>query len=175
MSSRLFKKLIVVVLAAVMCLNFSGCGKKFDLAAYKTLVSDCQKKMESNTIELVNMVNYEINYMQAAGRLGSGLTASQITEQANKWIEEKAGVTPEKLNSEYNDISEKYKKITATGVSGQEAKQINDAFLKVYDSYNDLHYLATQPNTSASDFANKALEDENNFTKDEETLKLLLK
>ncbi len=168
------KRLFGVIVVAALCVGFVACGIKFNLEEYKTLIVSCQLDMEESFINIGNMANYEINFMTVSDNIGYNTGPSELAESAKEWLYEESGISTEDLEIQYNNICTKYKEILAIEVEGQEAEKIQSTFFELYENFNDLHFAVMQPSATTNDFASAALDNMNDFMKNDESLKTLL-
>lgn len=122
--------------------------QEFDLESFKNAVSQCQADINDASILIANMGTYEYNFWKALGSL-----SDSMTESAYEWLAENSDATKESVETAYESIRQQYRDITLTEYRGKEAEEIYSAFDSVYQAYNDMYNLVTNPTGSLTDFA----------------------
>lgn len=167
------KRMLSLLLCFVLILSFVGCGQDqadaddpantpmlstistapaFDLAAYKSDVDGCAKDMYASALLLYNTAGYEVNYWESLDKVGGTVTAEKVATAAWKWLAEEIGETKEDIDAQYNNITELYKGIIATEISGAEAEEIKSIFNDYFDAYIRFYNLVCDPSGALTTF-----------------------
>ena len=119
---------------------------RFDLEAYKALVSDCCAAIRDAGGVMAMMGVYEYYYWEAhETAVGGDPTSASIVDAAYEWLRENADETRETVNAAYESICQQYQDIASMEIEGGEAREIDAAFRKQYMAYSLLYSLAATP------------------------------
>lgn len=154
------KRWTSMVLAVLLVLALAGCGgsgdsassaEQFDLDSYKESVNESRTLIYDTASILGNIANYE----KTLGNYQGKMSATMI-DGGYEFAEEKGGVTKEDIDNAHASIREQYKTISIIETEGNEAQQLRDAYVEMYEAYADLYNLVTAPSGSVSSFSSSA-------------------
>lgn len=194
------RKLLSLILAALMVLAFTGCGSTtasvegtptpevettptpeptptdipFDLDAYKALVNACRADINSAHIFVGNVGNYENKYWTSLSNFGGRLDIEKMVDGAFEWLAENSDESRETVDAAYESIRQQYKAIILTEIDGNEAEEIDSAFRNMYDAYSSMYSLVILPSGSRSSFATNLVDYMNIILDSDEDLALFL-
>lgn len=148
---------------------------RFDLDAYKALVSDCCMAIRDAGGVMAMMGVYEYYYWEAHETAGGGdPTSASIVDAAYEWLHENTDETRETVEAAYESICMQYKDITLIEVEGREAEEIDTVFRKQYMAYSLLYSLAATPAGCRISFLTMIDDYNTTITRCDDTLSLLL-
>ena len=186
------KKYFFIIVSSLLCaLLFSGCADSnsdqiteakekssepvFDLEEYKELVSACRAAINDAILPVAKVGQFEFTYWKAYNSIGGESAApDSMVDSSFESLAEKADVTRDKVDADYNDIRQQYKDIILTEIEGREAEEIDAAFRSMYDAYSSMYNLVISPSGSLSDFGNNLLDYADALTNADESLSLFL-
>lgn len=171
------KRFFCLLAAFMMMLTMVSCSSKpaeaepaaFDLEAYKAAVNESRALINEAVNDLGNISNYQINYGKITGTMDES-----AAESAFKWFEEQGGGTRETVDADYDTIREQYKAIAVIDVEGNEAAEIRDAYVAMYENYINVYKMVTSPSGKVADFGNNVVENLKAVLAAEDTLSLFL-
>lgn len=150
------KTILSLGLCAALCLPLCGCGKNFDLNAYETQVSESQRDILVATNSLAYIARAEARYWKHYIAINKespsydDLMTNGYQKNLDTFSNAVDWVDFEPL---HDDVMQQYKNIKLVDVSGDaEAREVQSAYLEMYDSFIDYYDLVTSPAGSYVDF-----------------------
>lgn len=177
MNSKMRKALACLIIAmfALFSVACGGTAQGFDLEEYKAAVSECRDAINEAGIVVANVGSYEINYYNLLSSVSSDTPDFEaLVESAFEWLTENTDASRETVDETYNSIRQQYKDIILTEIEGREAEEIDSAFRELYDAYESMYSLVTNPSGSASDFATNIEDYMNAMVSSDESISLFL-
>ena len=124
----------------------------FNLKDYRDTVSACNDLIMDEAVLLSNMGRYEYSYWSNLTKLGGTVDYEKISSKALEWLAEESDVDSGIVQENYTAICGQYRDIINTPISGIEADNIYKNFSELFDSFNRLYLLVTDPSGDINTF-----------------------
>ncbi len=177
------RKIFFLLTALMLALTSTACSsptndggaQSFNLEDYKVAVSECRDAINEAGIVVANVGTYEVNYYSALSSIrGNTANPDGLAEEAFEWLTENADESRETVDEAYNSIRQQYKNIILTEIEGREAEEIDSAFRELYEAYNSMYLLVTNPSGSAYSFATEIQDCMDTMINSDENISLFL-
>ena len=147
---------------------------EFDLDEYMGNVELCLDSIIEAEKELNYAYTYQISLWKSRDAMGLSPNYEKLISSTNDWLLEKKGYGLSKIESSYVIISESYKQIVTTEISGETASEIESILKDLFDSYNGLYNLVLNPIGSRQDFSDNCQNFANSISLLESELRIFL-
>ena len=175
------KKTIAVLTIALSTISLFGCSssktnttdnqtevattkKSFDIELYKKSVGILNDSIMETSILVSNMAQYENNYWSNLEKIGGTIDYKELVDKAYNWLEKKSDTKKEDIEKSYSNICNKFKEVSLQEVSGKEAEELQSSSKELFQAFDSLYDLATNPTGDNSSFVS-------NYNKYIETIK----
>ncbi|MFQ8760594.1 MAG: hypothetical protein ACLSAF_15370 [Intestinimonas sp.] len=184
------KKMILSVLTASLLL-LSACGGQpsasspspspsepqapaFDLEEYKTAVSEFNTSVMDEAVLLSNIGKYEHNYWKALGSVNGTMDYDKMVEKAMEWLSGEVEEDASSIEAAYGDICAAYAVLAASDSDEGIADELSENVDDLFNAYNALYLLVTEPSGGIDDFADDFNEYSGAITECNSTITALL-
>ena len=114
---------------------------------YKNKVYSLTEIIEEASVLLSNMAKYEYNYMSSLYKISGRMDSDSVVENGRTWLSEKGNVKEDRIDKDFEKITNDYFEIKELTVSGKKAETIDEKLSNLYDEYSALY---TQTTTASS-------------------------
>ena len=119
---------------------------------YKNKVYSLTEIIEEASVLLSNMAKYEYNYMSSLYKISGRMDSDSVVENGRTWLSEKGNVKEDRIDKDFEKITNDYFEIKELTVSGKKAETIDEKLSNLYDEYSAL-YTQTTTASSLDNFA----------------------
>lgn len=155
---------VFVFLVGILC----SCGAESDpqdstsaqtpaisIEEYESMVSNFNASVLDESIILSNVGQYEYNYWKAFSGLPTygDLDYAVMVEKAMDWLSEESDYNADTVSAAYDEICAAYSDIVRANVTGDIPEEISNNVNDLFNAYNGLYLLVTDPSGDIASFA----------------------
>lgn len=168
------KKIFIALLTAILLIGTTACSSSSNteevttttaetieentnvaetsIENYKNKVYSLTETIEEASVLLSNMAKYEYNYMSSLYKISGRMDSDSVVENGRTWLSEKGNVKEDRIDKDFEKITNDYFEIKELTVSGKKAETIDEKLSNLYDEYSAL-YTQTTTASSLDNFA----------------------
>ena len=168
------KKIFIALLTAILLIGTTACSSSSNteevttttaetieentnvsetsIENYKNKVYSLTETIEEASVLLSNMAKYEYNYMSSLYKISGRMDSDSVVENGRTWLSEKGNVKEDRIDKDFEKITNDYFEIKELTVSGKKAETIDEKLSNLYDEYSAF-YTQTTTASSLDNFA----------------------
>lgn len=161
------KRILCGVVSILIILGLCACGddtetakvqttESFSIEQYRNDILVSCSSIYNESTPLVNAGKFMYNYCNNLENLGgSGSPDQKAVEKSFTWLAENSEWTRDAVDLAYVDIKNQYKNIILIEPIGREAEMLSEYYSDMFDAYDDLYNLVTDPSGSLDSYVNE--------------------